>query len=43
MKKINKSKCEHPKPMPKDGECSKELIEKCHGKEKDHTCNKNSK
>jgi len=30
MKKINKSKCEHPKPMPKDWKCSK----KCNEKEK---------
>ncbi|MFW5890813.1 MAG: hypothetical protein ACOCUI_01185 [bacterium] len=40
---MSKSKCENPELMPKDGKCSKELIEKCHGKEKDHPCHKDSK
>jgi len=31
---MSKSKCEKPELMPKDGKCSKDLIEKCHGKEK---------
>jgi hypothetical protein len=36
-----KSKCEHPELHPKDGKCRDELIEKYHGKDKNHTCNEN--
>ncbi len=35
--KVAKVKCEHPERRPADGKCSKELIEKCHGKE-EHKC-----
>ncbi len=33
-----KSNCDHPELRPKDGECSDDLIEKCHGKNKNHPC-----
>jgi hypothetical protein len=37
------SKCEHPELQLKDGQCNDELIEKCHGKDKNHPCNGNAK
>ncbi len=36
--KMSESKCEHPDLRPKSGKCSDELIEKCHGKAKTHSC-----
>lgn len=35
--------CEHPEWRPCDGNCSKELIEKCHGSTKEHPCNSEKK
>lgn len=34
-----KSNCDYPELRPKDGKCSDELIEKCHGRDKEHLCN----
>ncbi len=31
-------KCDHPDRRPSDGKCSKDLVEKCHGKEENHKC-----
>jgi len=36
---MSKSKCDHPDRLKgKPGECSPEQIKKCHGKEKEHSC-----
>lgn len=35
---MGKCKCEHPERKPEDGKCCAELIEKCHGEEKEHPC-----
>jgi hypothetical protein len=35
---MSESKCEHPDLRAKNGKCSDELIEKCHGKVKTHPC-----
>lgn len=38
---MSAKQCEHPELQPKDGECSTEQIEKCHGSQKSHSCDKN--
>ncbi len=35
---MSEKNCERPELRPKDGNCSEELIERCHGKEKKHPC-----
>lgn len=36
---MNRPPCKHPELRPKEGNCSKEQIEICHGNEKVHPCN----
>lgn len=38
-----KSNCEHPELKPKDNKCNDDLIKKCHGKKKNHSCNHKNK